>query len=132
MRQTLFDPGNLAQPYHSINTDVHKRIRDFSPRIRRAGPHFFSSGVSAGPASTSPVGVKRDPWHGQSQVCSARFHSTRQPMCVQIGDSIVDAAVVAAIRRDALAFELERSCLRRGAAPRSDVPSDPTSRSRIM
>jgi len=27
MRQTLFDPGNLAQPYHSVNTDVHKRIR---------------------------------------------------------------------------------------------------------
>jgi 6-phosphofructokinase 1 len=27
MRQTLFDPGNLTQPYHSINTDVHKRIR---------------------------------------------------------------------------------------------------------
>src|ERR1043166_5330600 len=27
MRQTLFDPGNLAQPYHSMNTDVHKRIR---------------------------------------------------------------------------------------------------------
>ena len=27
MRQTLFDPGNLSQPYHSINTDVNKRIR---------------------------------------------------------------------------------------------------------
>lgn len=27
MRQTLFAPGNLAQPYHSINTDVQKRIR---------------------------------------------------------------------------------------------------------
>lgn len=27
MRQTLFDSGNLTQPYHSINTDVHKRIR---------------------------------------------------------------------------------------------------------
>ena len=27
MRSTLFDPGNLTQPYHSINTDVHKRIR---------------------------------------------------------------------------------------------------------
>jgi ATP-dependent phosphofructokinase / diphosphate-dependent phosphofructokinase len=26
-RQTMFDAGNLAQPYHSINTDVHKRIR---------------------------------------------------------------------------------------------------------
>src|SRR4051812_7387005 len=31
MRQTLFDPGNLAQPYHSINTDVHKRIRYLQP-----------------------------------------------------------------------------------------------------
>jgi 6-phosphofructokinase 1 len=27
MRQTLFARGNLSQPYHSINTDVHKRIR---------------------------------------------------------------------------------------------------------
>lgn len=27
MRQTLFAAGNLAQPYHSINTDIHKRIR---------------------------------------------------------------------------------------------------------
>src|SRR5246500_781367 len=26
-RQTLFSQGNLAEPYHSINTDVHKRIR---------------------------------------------------------------------------------------------------------
>ena len=24
---SLFDPGNLTQPYHSINTDVQKRIR---------------------------------------------------------------------------------------------------------
>ena len=27
LRQTLFDAGNLSQPYHSINTDVQKRIR---------------------------------------------------------------------------------------------------------
>ena len=27
MRQSLFNPGNLAQPYHSINTDVQKRLR---------------------------------------------------------------------------------------------------------
>jgi 6-phosphofructokinase 1 len=27
MRQTLFNAGNLSHPYHSINTDVHKRIR---------------------------------------------------------------------------------------------------------
>jgi 6-phosphofructokinase len=27
LRQTLFSRGNLSQPYHSINTDVNKRIR---------------------------------------------------------------------------------------------------------
>jgi hypothetical protein len=27
IRRTLFAQGNLAQPYHSINTDVNKRIR---------------------------------------------------------------------------------------------------------
>jgi hypothetical protein len=27
IRRTLFAQGNLAQPYHSINTDISKRIR---------------------------------------------------------------------------------------------------------
>ena len=27
LRQTLFAAGNLTQPYHSINTDINKRIR---------------------------------------------------------------------------------------------------------
>ncbi|MBM3845881.1 MAG: 6-phosphofructokinase [Verrucomicrobia bacterium] len=27
LRQTLFAQGNLSQPYHSINTDINKRIR---------------------------------------------------------------------------------------------------------
>ena len=27
VRQTLFDPGNLLHRYHSVNTDVAKRIR---------------------------------------------------------------------------------------------------------
>lgn len=31
MRRTLFAAGNLSQPYHSINTDVHKRIRYLEP-----------------------------------------------------------------------------------------------------
>src|SRR5262249_1521469 len=26
-RQALFDSGNLTRPYHSVNTDVNKRIR---------------------------------------------------------------------------------------------------------
>jgi 6-phosphofructokinase 1 len=30
-RQTLFTPGNLLQPYHSINTDINKRIRFLTP-----------------------------------------------------------------------------------------------------
>ncbi|HXJ72325.1 MAG TPA: 6-phosphofructokinase, partial [Candidatus Dormibacteraeota bacterium] len=31
LRQTLFAPGNLTQPYHSINTDINKRIRYLEP-----------------------------------------------------------------------------------------------------
>ena len=27
IRETLFDPGNLSRPFHSVNTDLHKRIR---------------------------------------------------------------------------------------------------------
>ena len=27
LRNTTFAPGNLDEPYHSINTDVQKRIR---------------------------------------------------------------------------------------------------------
>jgi hypothetical protein len=41
------------------------------------------SGDSAGPASTSPVGLKREPWHGQSHVrspCSKHL----APMCVHV------------------------------------------------
>lgn len=32
MRRTVFDAGNLTQPYHSINTDIHKRIRYLTPK----------------------------------------------------------------------------------------------------
>ena len=48
-----------------------------------------ASGDSAGPEITSPVVVKREPWHGQSQVRSAGFHPTTQPMCVQIAERSV-------------------------------------------
>ena len=34
MRQTLFDAGNLSQPYHSINTDINKRIRYLEPEAQ--------------------------------------------------------------------------------------------------
>ena len=27
IRDTLFDSGNLTRPYHSVNTDINKRIR---------------------------------------------------------------------------------------------------------
>jgi 6-phosphofructokinase 1 len=33
MRRTMFAAGNLSQPYHSINTDVHKRIRYLQEQV---------------------------------------------------------------------------------------------------
>jgi ATP-dependent phosphofructokinase / diphosphate-dependent phosphofructokinase len=38
IRRTLFSPGNLAQPYHSINTDVSKRIRYLEPAVGETDP----------------------------------------------------------------------------------------------
>jgi hypothetical protein len=38
---------------------------------------------------TSPAGVNREPWHGQSHVRSASFHFTMQPICVQTALRIV-------------------------------------------
>jgi len=31
IRQSLFDSGNLTRPYHSVNTDLRKRIRYLEP-----------------------------------------------------------------------------------------------------
>jgi nicotinamidase-related amidase len=41
---------------------------------------------SAGPLSTSPVGLKREPWQGQSQLCSALFQRTTPPRCGQTAE----------------------------------------------
>src|SRR4051812_19141368 len=46
----------------------------------------FSNGSSAGPESTSPVGLKREPWQGQSQVRSAAFQCTMHFRWVQTGE----------------------------------------------
>src|SRR5437764_13164509 len=45
-----------------------------------------SSAEIAGPFNTSPVGEKREPWHGQSQLFSAPFHSTTHLRCVHTAD----------------------------------------------
>ena len=37
VRQTLFQPGNLTQPYHSVNVDVNKRIC-YLDSSKQAGP----------------------------------------------------------------------------------------------
>lgn len=31
IRETLFDSGNLFRPFHSVNTDINKRIRQINP-----------------------------------------------------------------------------------------------------
>src|SRR5262249_42976976 len=46
----------------------------------------FSSPEMAGPLRTSPVGRKREPWHGQSHVRSVLFQWTWQPMCGHTGE----------------------------------------------
>ena len=33
LRSTLFAQANLTQPYHSVNTDVNKRIRYLAPEV---------------------------------------------------------------------------------------------------
>src|SRR5690606_17869931 len=47
---------------------------------------FYSAalfkGEVAGPCSTSPSVLKREPWQGQSQERSAELKCTTQPMCV--------------------------------------------------
>jgi len=37
---------------------------------------------------TDPSAAKIEPWHGQSQVLSALFQVTVQPLCVQIADKV--------------------------------------------
>ena len=90
-----------------------------------------SSGAPAGPEMTSPFGLKREPWQGQSHVRSAVFHATVQPMWVQIADRIVTAP---AGSRYAATFAPFRSrtlpCPR--LTSRSERPSAPAKRSRIM
>src|SRR5882724_1169897 len=66
---TATDPGTHG-PAHVANTSRE----------------IFSSDSSAGPEMTSPVGLKREPWHGQSQVCSAGFHATMHFKWVQTGE----------------------------------------------
>ena len=46
-----------------------------------------ASGELAGPEMTWPLGSKREPWQGQSQVFSAPFQCTMQPRCGQTAES---------------------------------------------
>jgi ATP-dependent phosphofructokinase / diphosphate-dependent phosphofructokinase len=63
MRRTLFSHGNLAQPYHSINTDVNKRIRYLESVVGETGaeiaspPHDLAKD-SQGPTAHSSIQSK--------------------------------------------------------------------------
>jgi 6-phosphofructokinase len=46
VRQTLFDSGNLTRPYHSINTDVNKRICYLESEPAEVRPYELTSTVS--------------------------------------------------------------------------------------
>jgi len=55
------------------------------------GYSISDNGDSAGPDRTAPFGLNLEPWHGQSQVRSASFQATTQPMCVHVADRSVVA-----------------------------------------
>jgi hypothetical protein len=62
---------------------VEQRVVDvdqINDVVRLARHSISGSGDSAGPAITFPSGWNREPWHGQSHVRSASFHSTVHPM----------------------------------------------------
>jgi hypothetical protein len=56
---------------------------EHAERIRGLDVGRVGSGVTAGPARMPPSTAKREPWQGQSQVCSAAFQATWQPRWVQ-------------------------------------------------
>ena len=58
-------------------------------RVFVFGYSTLGNGASAGPEMTSPFGLNRDPWHGQSHVRSASFQPTMQPMWVQVAERSV-------------------------------------------
>jgi ATP-dependent phosphofructokinase / diphosphate-dependent phosphofructokinase len=63
MRRTLFSHGNLAQPYHSINTDVNKRIRYLESVVGETGAEIASpprdlAKDSQGPTAHSSIQSK--------------------------------------------------------------------------
>src|SRR5688500_13447976 len=62
-----------------------------SPDRRSPAPERGQSlagfrGALAGPCNTSPVGPKREPWHGQSQLFSESFQRTMQPRWVHTAE----------------------------------------------
>ena len=56
-----------------------------------------SSRCTAGPCSTLPSGAKREPWHGQSQLRSARFQLTWQPRWGHVGETATSVLSKAAV-----------------------------------
>lgn len=70
--------GTGTRPTPSKDCGGHRQVTgSFAPRTRSLGIAFKSE--TAGPWSTFPKGLKRDPWHGQSQLRSAPFHRTTHP-----------------------------------------------------
>ncbi len=58
--------------------DIAESVRYASFQCRQIS-QFFKFPV-AGLSISFPFSVKREPWHGQSQVCSIGFHFSAQPI----------------------------------------------------
>jgi hypothetical protein len=81
---------------------------------------------------TSPFGLKREPWQGQSHVRSAVFHATVQPMWVQIADRIVTAPAGSRYAATFAPFSLEDPSLSAPHLPERTPIGAGEAASRIM
>jgi hypothetical protein len=69
--------GDQAHPPIGQPSPSRSALSAHRPRFAECSTR--SKGATAGPASTAPCAVKREPWQGQSQVRSSAFQPTTQP-----------------------------------------------------
>ena len=75
---------------HYCKTTTHwsflEQYHSTAATLTSKGVGIVSRSLFAGPHSKCPFLSNREPWHGQSQVLSFRFHSTIQPRCGQTAE----------------------------------------------
>src|SRR5262249_60349593 len=87
-RDSRPEPARVAP----ARAEVYQTFRvshGFAPTAPFSAPAGAAGARSrlAGPLTTRPRRSKREPWQGQSQVCSASFQATTHPRCGQLAEN---------------------------------------------